>query len=223
MISSVIDGNECRGLDDGIFEGLHGFLMWCFPYKGGGFVGKVDEQAGNGRIIFDPDTHVTSNAKEGTDVRKVLTSWPVVDFVNLGVVRDAAFMVALVYENGDLRDGDKKLRCGDGSSGTEESVKNMVNITDMLPNKAADLWVSRDHLIPTILGFVAGSWSFDAGVIYKGYCGVGNLRLNDENDITMEYHQGISPTCWQGCQSHCTYMLRSKALKVQCAQVVYRK
>ena len=179
--------------------------MRCFPYKGGGFAGKVDEWAGDGGIIFDPDAHVASDAEEGADVGKVLASRPVADFVDLGVVRDAAFVVALVSENGDLRNGDEKLRRGDGGSGAEESVKDAVNITDVLPNEAADLRVSRDCLIPTILGFVAGSQSFDAGVVYEGYCGVGNLRFNDENDVTMEYRQGIGPTCWQGRQSYCTY------------------
>ena len=42
MISSVVDGNESRGLDDGAFEGLHGLLMFGVPREGSVLASKVD-------------------------------------------------------------------------------------------------------------------------------------------------------------------------------------
>ena len=55
MISGVIKGDKCRGLDDGILEGLHGSFMRCLPREGDIFASEVDKQACDGRIIFDPN------------------------------------------------------------------------------------------------------------------------------------------------------------------------
>lgn len=43
-----------------------------------------------------------------------------------------------------------------------------MDIVQVFPNKAADLWVSQNGFIPTILGLVACCRPFDAGVIYEG-------------------------------------------------------
>jgi len=160
-------------------------------------VGKVNKRPGDGRIILDPDAHVASNAKERADIGKVLAVGPVADLVDLGVIGDVAFIIALVPENGDFRHGDKKLCCRDGGSGAQEMVEDAVDVADMLPNKAADLRVSKDGLVPTTLDFIVRCWAFDACVIHEGHCGVRDLGLENEDDIAVEYRHGIGPSLWQ--------------------------
>ena len=101
-------------------------------------------------IILDPDLHVSGDAKEGVDIREVLALRPVADFGNFGVVRDAAFVGALVSKDGDFRLGDGKLLGRDGGTGAEKAVEDTMDIVDVDPDKAADLWVSGDSLIPSI-------------------------------------------------------------------------
>jgi hypothetical protein len=64
---------------------------------------------GNGGVILDPDAHVASNAEEGMNVGEGLTLGPVIDLSDLGVVRNAAFVVALVSEDSNFRNGDSNL------------------------------------------------------------------------------------------------------------------
>jgi len=73
-----------------------------------------------------------------------------------------------------------------------------VDIADMLPNEVTDLRVSGNHFVPTTLKFVASWWSLDASVIHQRHCGVGNLLLENEDDITMEYRHCIGPSLWYG-------------------------
>jgi len=70
--------------------------MFFLPDKGCTFASEIDEWLGNGGEVLDPYMHVASNAKEGLDIREVLAVGPVTNFGNLGVVRDTAFIIALV-------------------------------------------------------------------------------------------------------------------------------
>jgi len=173
--------------------------MWRLPHEGGAFAGKVDKWPGNGRIILDPDAHVASDAKEHADIGKVLAVGPVVDLVDLGVIGDVAFIIALVPENGNFRHSDKRLHHGDGGSGAQETVEDAVDIANLLPNEAADLRVSKDGLVPTTLDFVVHRQAFDAYVIHEGHCRVGDLGLENEDNFAVEYHHGIGPSLWQTC------------------------
>jgi len=128
-------------------------------------------------IIFDPDAHVSGDAEEGADVREVLALRPVVDFGNFGVIRDAAFVGALVSEDGDFRLGNGKLLGGNGGAGAEKAVEDAMDIVDVNPDKVADLRVSRDSLIPSVLGFEVGLRTLDIHVIQEGNSGVQNFGL----------------------------------------------
>jgi len=70
--------------------------MFFLPDKGRAFVSEIDKWLGNGREVLDPYMDVASNAEEGADIREVLAVGPVANFGNLGVVRDVAFIIALV-------------------------------------------------------------------------------------------------------------------------------
>ena len=120
---------------------------------------------GNDGVILDPDVHISSKAKEGADVREVLAFRPVVDLHDLGIVRDAALVVAFVAEDSNFRNCKEELLGGDGGTSTEEAVENAMYIVGMFPDEAADLAVSRSGLVPTVLKFVARCWSFNACVI----------------------------------------------------------
>jgi len=47
MVSGIVDGDKCGGLDDGCLECLHGLLMFFLPFKGGTFASQVDERVGD--------------------------------------------------------------------------------------------------------------------------------------------------------------------------------
>ena len=168
MISCVINGYECRGRNDGGFDGLHGFLMQRLPCEGGALVCKVSKRASNGGEVLDPNAHVSCDAKERMDISEVLAAGPVADLVDFGVVRNASFVIALVSKDGDCRDCDEELHHGDGGSGAEEPVEYAVDVAEVLPNEVADLWVSKDRLVPTTLDFVTRLWSLDGSVVDKG-------------------------------------------------------
>jgi len=146
VISCVINGYEYRGLNDGSFDGLHGLFMQCLPCEGGALACKVSERASNGGEVLDPNVHVSCDAEECADISEVLAAGPVADLVNFGVVRNATFIIALVSKDGDCRDCDEELHRGDGGSSTEEPVEYMVDVIEVLPNEAMDLWVSKDRL-----------------------------------------------------------------------------
>ena len=100
--------------------------------------------------------HVAGDAKKGTDVREVLALRPFADLGDLGVVWDAAFVGALVSEDGDFWPCDGELLGGNGGSGAEEAVEDAMDIVDVHPNELADLWVSWNHLVPSVLSFETG-------------------------------------------------------------------
>jgi len=168
VISCVINGYECRGLDDGGFDGLHSLFMWRLPCEGGALACKVGERASNGGEVLDPNAHVSRDAKEHADISEVLAAGPVADLVNFGVIGNVSFVIALVSKDGDCRDCNKELCRGDGGSGTEELVEYAVDVTEVLPYEAADLWVSKDRLIPTTLNFVMCLGSLDGSVVDEG-------------------------------------------------------
>jgi hypothetical protein len=64
---------------------------------------------GDGGVILDSDAHVASNAEEGANIGEGLTLGPVVDLSDLGVIRNAAFVVALVSKDSNFRNGNGDL------------------------------------------------------------------------------------------------------------------
>jgi len=70
-----------------------------------------------------------------------------------------------VPEECDFGDCDGDFLSGDGGASTEKMVEDAVDIIEVLPDKAADLRVSGNGLVPTIFHLVASRWSFDAYVI----------------------------------------------------------
>jgi len=83
--------------------------------------------------------HVAGDAKKGADVREVLALRPFADLGDLGVVWDAAFVGALVSEDGDFQPCNGKLLGGNGGFSTEEVVEDAMDVIDMHPNESADL------------------------------------------------------------------------------------
>jgi len=73
-----------------------------------------------------------------------------------------------MVKDGDCGDCDEELYHGDGGSSTEELVEYAVDVAEVLPNEAADLWVSKDRLVPTTLNFVMRLRSLDGSVVDKG-------------------------------------------------------
>jgi hypothetical protein len=47
-------------------------------------------------------------------------------------------------------------------------VEDVMDIVQVFPNEAVDLWVSWNGFVPTILSLVVCHGPFDAGVIYEG-------------------------------------------------------
>ena len=170
--------------------------MLFTPYEGGALASKVDEWASNGRVALDPNAHVAGDAKKGADVGEVLAVRPVPDLGHLGVIRDAAFIVALVSEDDNFRDGNEELLRGDGGTSTEESMEYSVDVVQMFPDETADLIVSRNCFVPSVLGFITRWRAFDASVVHKGVGLIGNLGLEDEDNIAVEYCTGSSPSLW---------------------------
>jgi hypothetical protein len=169
-------------------------LVFLVPYERGAFASKVDEWASDGRVTLDPDAHVARDAKKGADIGEVLTFRPVTNLGHLGVIRDAAVIVAFVSENDDFGDGDEKFLCRDGGTGAEKSMEYAVDVIQMFPDEAADLIVSRNRFVPSILGFITRWRAFDASVVHKGVGLVGDLGLEDEDYITVEYCAGSGPS-----------------------------
>jgi hypothetical protein len=64
---------------------------------------------GNGGIVLNLDAHVASDAEEGADVGEGLTLGLVMDLGDLGVVRNVAFIIALVPKDGDFWDSNGNL------------------------------------------------------------------------------------------------------------------
>jgi hypothetical protein len=102
------------------------------------------------------------------------------DLGNLGVIRNAAFVIALVPEDSDFWDSDGDLLGGDSGAGAEEAVEDAMDIIQVFPNEAADLQVSQNGFIPTILSLVVCCGPFNASVIYEGNGSVQDLGLKDE-------------------------------------------
>jgi hypothetical protein len=128
VVSGIVDRDEGRGLDDGCFEGLHGLLVFLVPYERGAFASKVNEWASDGRVTLDLDAYVAHNAKKGMDIGEVLAFRPVTNLGHLGVIRDAAVVVAFVSKNDDFRDGNEKFLCRDGGAGAEKLMEYVVDV-----------------------------------------------------------------------------------------------
>ena len=71
-------------------------FMFFLPNEGHAFASEIDEWPSNGREVLDPYAHVAGNAEEGADIGEVFGFRPVADFGDLGVVRNMAFIIALV-------------------------------------------------------------------------------------------------------------------------------
>jgi hypothetical protein len=71
-----------------------------------------------------------------------------------------------------------------------------MDIVQVFSNEAADLQVSWNGLVPTILGLVACCRTLDTGVVYKGHSSVQDFRLENKQDVTMEDRNCTSPSLW---------------------------
>ena len=71
-------------------------------------------------------------------------------------------------KDGDFWNGDGNLFRRDSGTSTEEVMEDAMDVVQVFLNEAADLWVSWNGFIPTILGLVACYRPFDAGVVYEG-------------------------------------------------------
>jgi hypothetical protein len=101
-----------------------------------------------------------------------------------------------VSKNNNFRDSDEKFLHRDDGTGTEKSMEYVVDIIQMFPDEAADLNVSRNYFVPSILSFITCWWAFDTSVIHKGVGLVRDLGLKDEDYITVEYCAGGGPSLW---------------------------
>lgn len=57
---------------------------------------------GDGGVVLDPNSNVASDAEEGRDIGEGHTLRPVMDLGNLRIIRDVAFIIAFVSEDGDF-------------------------------------------------------------------------------------------------------------------------
>lgn len=69
-----------------------------------------------------------------------------------------------------------------------------MDVIQMFPNEAVDLWVSWNGLVPTILSLIACCRPFDAGVVHKGNSSVQDLGLKDKEDVTIKYCDSTCPS-----------------------------
>jgi hypothetical protein len=168
--------------------------VFLVPYERGTFASKVNEWASDGGVTLDLDAHVACDAKKGADIGEVLAFGPVTNPGHLGVIRDVAVIVAFVSENDDFGDGNEKFLCRDGGAGAEKLMEYVVDVVQMFPDKVADLIVSRNHFVPSVLSFITCWQAFDASVIHKGVGLVGDLGLEDEDYIAVEYCAGGGPS-----------------------------
>jgi len=83
-------------MDDSAFERFHCLFMFFLPNKGRAFVSEINKWLSDGGEVLDPYVYVAGDAEEGVDVREVFAVRPVADFGDLGVVGNAAFVIALV-------------------------------------------------------------------------------------------------------------------------------
>jgi len=71
--------------------------MFFLPNEGRAFASEIDKWPSDSGEVLDPYAHVAGDAEEGTDIREVFAVGPVVDFGDLGVIGNAAFVIALVF------------------------------------------------------------------------------------------------------------------------------
>ena len=83
-------------MDNSAFERFHCLFMFFLPNEGHAFASEIDEWPSDGGEVLDPYAHVAGDAEEGMDVGEVFAVRPVADFGDLGVVGNAAFIIALV-------------------------------------------------------------------------------------------------------------------------------
>ena len=81
---------------------LHGLLVLVLPLEVHTLVSEVNEGACDCGIVFDPDAHVPSKAKEHVDICEVFAWRPRSHFVGLGVLWDVAIIRAFVPEDSKL-------------------------------------------------------------------------------------------------------------------------
>ena len=117
--------------------------------------------------------HETGKAKESPDVGEGLARGPIANARDLGVIWNAAVVIALVPKDDDLGACDDNLLGGDCGCSTAEAVEDAMDVLEEFPDELADVEILWNGLIVTVFSLVAGLRSFDGGVIHG--C-VGNLR-----------------------------------------------
>jgi len=196
VVSGIIDGDWSRRLNDGVFEGLHGSLMFFLPCEGCTFPSEVDEWASDCRVVLDPNAHVSGKPEKGADIGEVFAVGPVVDFGNFGGVGDAAIIIALVPKDHNFRDCNKKFLGGYGGASAVEAVENAMDIIEMFPDEVAHLVVVRDCLESTTISLVASCGPLDTAVVHEGPGNVRDFGFENEGNVFVEDGTGIGPSLW---------------------------
>src|SRR5258708_30175577 len=108
-VRRIIDRDESGGVDDGIFESLHGLIVLLSPDECLAFASKMDQGPCQCRVVLDPYAHESCGAQKSMDISKIFTRWPVPNMSNFGIVRDTPFIIAFVNQYDDFWHGDEEL------------------------------------------------------------------------------------------------------------------
>jgi hypothetical protein len=167
--------------------------MLIFPSECFALASQINEGASNGGIIFDPNAHETCGAEKGADISNGAASRPIADSRDLRVVWDVAIEVALVAENDDFWNCNKKFLSGNGSSSTMEAVEDAVHINEVFPNEPVDTGIVGDSFVTAAGSFIARSGAFNAAVVHKGAGNMWDFGLENKGNVVMEYANGVGP------------------------------
>jgi hypothetical protein len=191
-------------VDDGIFEGLYGLFMLLLPNKCHAFMHEVNKGVSDRWIIVDPNPHEASGAKECLNIGECFVGGPVLDVHDLQIVRNVAFIVALVAQNYDFWYCYKQFCSRDSGTGTADVVEDVMEVEQVLPDKLLNARVIWDGLILTTVDFVLRCRSFDAAVVSVWPGDMGDLRFQQEGDILMKDHPSVGLALRKAGKVHST-------------------
>jgi hypothetical protein len=162
----VVNGDEGRWVDNGILEALHGLLTLFLPIKDHTLTHEINQGMGDGGIVADPNPHEASSPKKCLDVSECFAGGPVPDVRDLWIIRDAAFVVALVAKNDNLWYCHEQFLGRNSGTSAAEVVENAVEVEEMFPDESSYIMVLRDHLILPTIDLILCHGPLDAAVIH---------------------------------------------------------
>jgi hypothetical protein len=103
----------------------------------------------------------------------ILRNWPVLYFLCFGIMRDMAFVIALLPEDDDGQDAQLEFFARECATNVLEALQDMVDVGKVLPDEAADTSIFGDGLVSAIGILVVGNRTFTAtssinGMVNKG-------------------------------------------------------